>query len=87
MRLSCCFNNIFFKATTAEKEKQIIALIAEASNLREAIHRMQMDKETSDTLMHGVLAMAGRDETSRKALEEEKARLITQIGYEQVRSE
>jgi hypothetical protein len=35
--------------------------------------------------MHGVLAMAGRDEISRKALEEEKGRLITQLGYEQVR--
>jgi hypothetical protein len=35
--------------------------------------------------MHGVLAMAGRDEASRKALEEEKGKLIAQLGYDQVR--
>jgi hypothetical protein len=70
----------------AEKDLQITSLIAEASNLREAVHRLQLDKETSDTLMHGVLAMAGRDETARRTLEEEKGRLITQISYEQVHS-
>jgi hypothetical protein len=76
---------LLLQASTVEQQKQHIALIAEASNLRETVHRLQMDKETSDTLMHGVLAMAGRDETSRKALEEEKARLITQLNYEMVR--
>ncbi len=60
------------------------SLIAEASNLRELVHRLQVDKETSDTLMHGVLAMAGRDEAARKALQEEKGRLVTQLGQEQV---
>ena len=72
------------QALAAGKENQHFALIAEASNLREQVYRLKIDKDTSDTLMHGVLAMAGRDEISRKALEEEKGRLITQLGYEQV---
>ena len=71
--------------SNAEKDDQHFALLAEASNLREAVHKLKVDKETSDTLMHGVLAMAGRDEASRKALEEEKGKLIAQLGYEQVR--
>ena len=73
------------QAAAAEKDNEVQALIAEASNLREAVHRLQLDKETSDTLMHGVLAMAGRDEAARKALQEDKGKLVIQLGYEQVR--
>jgi hypothetical protein len=36
------------------KEAQYVELLAEASNLREEVHRLKMVKETSDTLMHGV---------------------------------
>jgi len=74
------------QATASQKDDDMQALIAEASNLREAVHRLQLDKETSDTLMHGVLAMAGRDEAARKALEEDKGKLVIQLGYEQVRA-
>jgi hypothetical protein len=79
------FTNSCLQDFAVGKEARYEELLAEASNLREEVHRLKMDKETSDTLMHGVLAMAGRDEISRKALEDEKARLITQLGYEQVR--
>ena len=80
----CCVT-VSLQTTASEKDDEMRALIAEASNLREAVHRLQLDKETSDTLMHGVLAMAGRDEAARKALEEDKGKLVTQLGYEQVR--